>query len=221
MRRHGRVVVRPELRFVRRADGARGVATAGRAVTGDGCASLAVVPRAPEPRGERAEVARAERRARQTHGAHERERSWYVRIAWEETVRKRVSGRRGRRDEERTSSDVGRSGEISETSDNTHEAHDGDRRACALRDNRLRRRTFGSRRPLLSSLKSCVRACAPAAKTATRHPRARSREAPSPRERASVSHPSRGKTSAALEGAGMATARTPDRRYPRSVRRRG
>ena len=56
----------------------------------------------------------------------------------------------------------GRSGEISETSDNTHEAHDGDRRACALRERRLRRRTFGSRRPLPSSLKSCrkrVRTC--------------------------------------------------------------
>jgi hypothetical protein len=44
-------------------------------------------------------------------------------------------------------------------------------------------------------------------KTATRHPRARSREPPSPRDRASGSRPSSDNTSAALEGEGMATAR--------------
>lgn len=107
-------------------------------MTGDGCAR-AVVPRAPEPRGERAEVARAERRARQTHGAHERERSWYVRIAWEETVRKRVSGRRGRRDEERTSRRSDGPGRFRKH--RTTPTRRGDRRACALRERRLRRRT--------------------------------------------------------------------------------
>ena len=63
MRRHGDVVVRPELRGARRWDGTGDVAAAGRAVAGAGSAR-AVAPRAPEPRGERARVARAERRAR-------------------------------------------------------------------------------------------------------------------------------------------------------------
>ena len=84
----------------------------------------------------------------------------------------------------------------------------GDRSARALREPPRRRRTRGSRPPSPSAGKSCrLRACAPAVKTATRHPRARSREPPSPRDRASGSRPSSDNTSAALEGEGMATAR--------------
>ena len=96
-------------------------------------------------------------------------------------------------------------GKIRETSDNTHEAQRSTH-ACSPRAS-TESRTRGSRQASPTAGKSCLRACAPAVKTVTRQPRACSRSAPFPRHCASGSRPSSGKTSTALEGEGMATAR--------------
>ena len=115
-------------------------------------------PRRGAPRSRAARRTRRSRSRRQTRSPDPRRTRTRAQLVCEDRVggngeeacvRKERTSRRGEDVET-----FGRSGEISETSDNTHEAHDGDRRACAFREPRLRRRTFGSRRPLPSSLKS-------------------------------------------------------------------